>query len=82
MYKFRDFIQENNLIWDRLSQNPNAIPLLEKHPDKINWYWLSENPNGISLLEKHLDKIIWERFEQLLKTFISVQAIKNTLTSD
>jgi hypothetical protein len=28
-----------------LSQNPNAIPILEKNLDKVDWRQLSENPN-------------------------------------
>ena len=28
-----------------LSENPNAISLLEKNPDKINWIMLSRNPS-------------------------------------
>jgi hypothetical protein len=42
-----------------LSQNPNAIHILEKNLDKINWKCLSSNPNAIPLLEKKLDKIDW-----------------------
>lgn len=42
-----------------LSENPNAVSLLEQRPDKINWFYLSRNPNAISLLEKHPDKIDW-----------------------
>ena len=44
-----------------LSQNPNAIHLLEKNIDKINWTYLSYNPNAIHLLEKNIDKINWSR---------------------
>jgi hypothetical protein len=28
-----------------LSENPNAIHILEKHVDKIQWKWLSMNPS-------------------------------------
>ena len=45
--------------WDSLSENPNALPLLEKNLDKINWYLLSNNPGAIPLLEKNLDRINW-----------------------
>ena len=48
-----------NLIWYSLSNNPNAIPILEKNMDKIYWDWLSTNPNAIHLLEKNVDKIYW-----------------------
>jgi len=42
-----------------LSGNPNAIPLLERNPDKIYWTRLSKNPNAIHLLERNPDKIDW-----------------------
>ena len=37
--------------WYRLSQNPNAIHLLETHLDKVNWLYLSVNENAIHLLK-------------------------------
>ncbi len=40
--------------------NPNSIPLLEKHPEKISWRGLCFNPNAIHLLEKYPDKIKWD----------------------
>ena len=57
IYKLRDWINIDNLNWNDLSFNPNAIPLLEKNMDKINWVYLSHNPNAIHLLEKKMDKI-------------------------
>ena len=42
-----------------LSENLNAIHLLELNPDKICCWWLSRNPNAIPLLEKNPDKICW-----------------------
>ena len=36
--------------WSKLSLNPNAIHLLEKHIDKIHWFYF---------LEKNKDKIDW-----------------------
>ena len=57
------FIVNDNVdwyyLWDYLSQNPNAIYILEQHLDKVNWSHLSHNPNAIPLLEKHLDKVNW-----------------------
>jgi hypothetical protein len=35
-----------------LSKNPNAIPILENHIDKVNWDSLSQNPNADLLLIK------------------------------
>jgi hypothetical protein len=50
-----------------LCRNPNAIHLLEKHPEKepivaINWDILCENPNiteSVSLLAKYPKQINW-----------------------
>jgi hypothetical protein len=47
-----------------LSQNENAISLLEKNKDKISWYDLSINPNAIELLKENQDKIDWDKFAQ------------------
>ena len=48
-----------NINWFMLSENPNAIHLLEQHLDKANWTRLSLNPNAIPILEKNLDKANW-----------------------
>jgi hypothetical protein len=60
-------IFENNLDfyldkinWYFLSQNPDAIHILEKNLDKIDWYGLSLNSNAIHILEKNLDKVNWD----------------------
>jgi len=39
MYKLRSWIDVNKINWDYLSENSNAIDLLEKNMDKINWVW-------------------------------------------
>jgi hypothetical protein len=57
MFKLRDWVQSDKINWVGLSENPNAIHLLEQNLDKINWVALSENPNAIHLLEQNLDKI-------------------------
>jgi len=61
--KLKSFIVPDKIDWNGLSQNPNAIHLLEKqleeNPDKINWLGLSQNPNAIHILEKNPDKIDW-----------------------
>jgi len=36
MMKLRDWIPIDKIDWRSLSANPNAISLLEKHPDKID----------------------------------------------
>ena len=40
-----------------MSQNPNAIHLLEKNKEMINWNNLSKITNAIHLLEKNKEKI-------------------------
>jgi len=59
MYKLLDWIDINKINWDFLSQNPNAIHLLEKNIDKIYWRWLSENPNAMHLLKNNICEIYW-----------------------
>ena len=56
--KLKEFINNNidKLDWSALSNNPNAIHLLEKNIDKIDWKNLSSNLNAIHLLEKNIDK--------------------------
>ena len=55
------------LDWNSLSKNPNAMPLVETHLDQsdLNWYYLSHHPKVFDLLSKpHLykwceDRIYW-----------------------
>ena len=54
------FIINDKACWCGLSNNPNAIHILEKHLDKVNWFDLSRNPNAIPILEQHLDKVDWQ----------------------
>jgi hypothetical protein len=55
--KLLDWIDMCYLNWDILSENPNAIDLLEKYPDRINWCRLSSNHNATNLLLKNPNKI-------------------------
>lgn len=48
-----------NIYWHGLSDNPHAMSLLEKYPDKIVWSHASMNPGILPLLEKNVDKVIW-----------------------
>ena len=59
MFKLRDCVQSDKIDWKWLSENPNAIHLLEQNLDKIKWVALSANPNAIHLLEQNLDKVQW-----------------------
>ena len=47
-------------IWDDLSSNPAALPLLEKYPENINWDALSEN---IGICEIDISQTIKENCE-------------------
>lgn len=49
----------NKQQWCILSENPNAIDILEKNLDKVDWQKLSKNPKAIHLLEQHPSKICW-----------------------
>ena len=51
---------KDKIDWSYLSDNPNAIDLLENNIDKIDWVYLSRNENAIHLLEQNIDKIDWE----------------------
>ena len=57
---FYNIIDDGKVNWSKLSENPNAIHILEKNLDKVNWGCLSVNPNAIPILEKNLDKVDWE----------------------
>ena len=45
---------KDKLKWIYLSQNENAIHILENNIDKINWYSLSSNKNAIKILENKI----------------------------
>jgi hypothetical protein len=53
-----------NILFERLSQNPNAIHLLENNLDKINWRLLSSNQNAMSILENNLEKVYWDELSE------------------
>ena len=61
--KYRNEIKPEYLEkvkWDVLSENPNAIHLLEKNMDEVVWKELSKNPNAIHLLKENIEKVNWE----------------------
>jgi methionine-rich copper-binding protein CopC len=51
----------DDIDWEGLSSNPNAIDLLQKYSYKINWSWLSgnTNPRAIEMLKTHSHSIDW-----------------------
>jgi hypothetical protein len=59
--KYWSTIKKN---WHWLSENINAIDILEHYPEKICWEYLSRNTNAIHLIEQNLDKIRWDWLSQ------------------
>lgn len=50
----------NKINWAYLSNNQNAIKILEANQGKIVWGALSNNPKAIKILEANQGKIDWE----------------------
>jgi hypothetical protein len=46
----------DKVVWDILSLNPMALPLLEKNLDKVSWALLCMNPCAGPLFQHHPDK--------------------------
>jgi hypothetical protein len=63
IYKFKKIIKKTNIYenldYDYLSFNQNAINYLSKNKDKINWSNISLNPKAIPILDLNKDKINW-----------------------
>ncbi len=53
VYKILEWINIDNIEWDVLSENKNAIELLKQNKNRINWNNLSHNINAIELLKKN-----------------------------
>ena len=59
--RLKPWIDKSKVDFEWLSDNPNAVSLLEE-PDNwfdINWNMLSGNPNAFHLLNTFPDKINW-----------------------
>ena len=78
MLKLANWIKQEQLQWDGLSANPNAIHILEKNIDKIDFKRLSLNKftfettrmnkkEGYMLLEKD------RSFHKLMNLFVVTQ---------
>ena len=59
-YVLKDWVLKEELNWNMLSGNPNAIELLKANPKRIYWKLLSRNPNAIELLTANQDNIDWD----------------------
>lgn len=85
--KLRNWITLDKLHWNYLSNNPNAIYLLEKNLDKNDWEYLSLNLNVIYLLEQNFHKINQERLSENSSIFTYdyeelKKRIKETIAED
>ena len=58
-YELLDWINIQDLNFENLSANSNAIELLKENHENIDWYMLSKNPNpeAIELLKANQGKI-------------------------
>ena len=70
MFILQEWIDINNINWDMLSLNINAIDLLTSNQEKINWDNLSCNENAIDLLKSNQEKINWECISKNKNIFI------------
>jgi len=59
--KLLNWISLDKIDWYNLSENPNAIHLLEQNMDKIDWWYLSVNPNIFEIDKKQFKKDIEEQ---------------------
>ena len=58
IYEYMELIDiKKRIDWDALSQNPNAIELLEQYQNKTRWDYICLNPNAINLIKKHMEYI-------------------------
>jgi hypothetical protein len=55
IYKYQHLIDNPNIDWNGLSDNEEAIHILEKNLDKVNWLMLSTNPAAIHIIEANLE---------------------------
>ena len=55
---FKDFVDIKKIDWMWLSENRNAINILEKNLDKVDWNLLSINPNIFKDNKKELKLLL------------------------
>ena len=54
---------DSSTSWYLLAQNPDAISIIRKYPNKIDWNAISKNSNAIDIIQKK-----WEEEKILIKT--------------
>ena len=70
------------LFWARLSENPHALPLLEKHMKHVKWYGLlsiNPSPDLVPFLQKHMGD--HEIVEQLSHNPYAIDLIEKHMDS-
>ena len=77
--KYIDYLYDNfreEISWNMLSRNPNAIHLLKKHPEHINMSGMSFNthPEATILIEQNINKM-----RQIDWICLSANANKNSI---
>ena len=53
------FSDPSLINWEFISDQPWAISLLDKHPDRVYWRKAEKNPDMLPLLMKHRDRLDW-----------------------
>ena len=69
--KLRDWINQDKICWKHLSENPNAIELLEKNKDKIEWYNFSTNPSIFTYDYKRIKEFKKDLNEEVISTMFN-----------
>lgn len=59
--------------WIKISENPEAIPLIKKNLHKVNWDALSRNPGAIDILSTNRLLITWSEFKKNPKAMSLVE---------
>ena len=79
-YVLLDGIDMDELNWDALSCNNNAVDFLLKNQDKIVWndFLLNANDKAVDLILKNTDKINWDYFSQNVNNKAVDYLLKNT----
>lgn len=57
--KVNEDIYEN--FWQNISENPLAISIINKNPEKVDLWYLSSNPEAVHILKENLNELNWER---------------------
>ena len=65
-YELLDWINIEDLNFEILSANSNAIELLKENQDKVKWSWLSSNPSIFKKIYNNDDKAIIQKTLEII----------------